>query len=1208
MANFVISSLVGNINSKRNSVLNTFRKNPFYEFFDNDKIWKRDKISARLNDLTIQKSAYNEVIPSVYGTARLAGNIIWATDIMEVKKEYTTTYSTGKGGKKVSQNNIEYYYYANIAIGICAGKVDEIKKVWADTDLINLSSYTHRIYYGTEEQNPDTLIQSIEGVNKTPAYRGLCYIVFENLPLAEFGNRIPNFTFEVSRSFVDENSVENMIDGVNIIPGCGEFVYDTEIVSKLEGLVWLHRWEYLGTQSRINQNNNSGFADSVLSTQQLKNTLPNCNWVAPVAVWFGNNLDIASCKIEPRVEFKLDLEYPTILTSPVEWKVGNLTRDNAKLITHDNGVARYGGTTSDASLVRYLAYLKQQNYHIMFYPMIFMDVANKPWRGYLTGDATDVNNFFTKTNGYNEFILHYANLVKDYCDAFIIGSELIGLTKIYTETTNNNITIRQYPAINCLKNLASQVRVIVGNNVKIGYASDWTEYHHTDNGWYNMDDLWSDSNIDFIGIDAYFPLTDKKENLITKQDIKDGWTSGEGYDWIYSDSSRTIKTNIESKYAWKNISWWWKNQHINPNGETTSWVPESKKIWFTEYGFASVDGTTNEPNRFYDPNSVDGGFPRFSDGKVDYFAQRQAIQATNEVWQNSNMVERKFLWCWDARPYPYFPDKLSVWNDGNLWYYGHWINGKLGNLMFVNMIKNLFEDVGIDFELIGDIDIYDSIDGIVLNNIVSINEILSILQKVFFFDYYEKDGKLYITSKKSASSLRIFDDELLEVEKGIYFKANIIGEKELPYKIDLSFINKDFNYEIGHTYSERNAVNSDKKESENIPVAITQFKANQIVEKLLYSTWLEKVIYEIKLPPKYIYLNPSDVITLNTNNTDIILRISNIIINADNTINIKAVKCDNSLYNFKKEEHNFNKIEETILINGKTNAEIFELPAINKIHTDIDKPEIFIATNGNEKGWLGCGIYSAKTGSNNFNIINESRNNSIVGNCLNILGNAKPYYFDYKNELFVAFNDMIDTDILQNVDTFDLLDGENLALVGKEIIQFKKIELQNDGTFKLIQLLRGQYGTEQYISTHTSNEKFIFLNKGLIKQQYTNNDVDMSYDYKFITFKDSFDNATNKTLKITGINTKPLNVCHIKILDLANGDYKIRWIPRIRGDYNWKDGAEKLENKNYVLTIKDNNNNILRTINIQNSTEFTYTNEMIVEDGGGEWEVEVVEI
>ena len=66
--------------------------------------------------------------------------------------------------------------------------------------------------------------------------------------------------------------------------------------------------------------------------------------------------------------------------------------------------------------------------------------------------------------------------------------------------------------------------------------------------------------------------------------------------------------------------------------------------------------------------------------------------------------------------------------------------------------------------LIGDIDIYDSIDGIVLNNKVSVNEVLNILQKIFFFDYYERDGKLYIVSKKTTSSLRIDEDELIELE------------------------------------------------------------------------------------------------------------------------------------------------------------------------------------------------------------------------------------------------------------------------------------------------------------------------------------------------------------------------------------------------------------------------------------------------------------
>lgn len=45
-------------------------------------------------------------------------------------------------------------------------------------------------------------------------------------------------------------------------------------------------------------------------------------------------------------------------------------------------------------------------------------------------------------------------------------------------------------------------------------------------------------------------------------------------------------------------------------------------------------------------------------------------------WKDSTMIENKFVWAWDARPYPYFPDKLDVWTDGDCWIKGHWIQGK----------------------------------------------------------------------------------------------------------------------------------------------------------------------------------------------------------------------------------------------------------------------------------------------------------------------------------------------------------------------------------------------------------------------------------------------------------------------------------------------------------------------------------------------------
>lgn len=54
-----------------------------------------------------------------------------------------------------------------------------------------------RLYEGGEGQAVDPLIAPAEGPGGTPAYRGIAYAVFEDLPLVDFGNRIPNLTFEV---------------------------------------------------------------------------------------------------------------------------------------------------------------------------------------------------------------------------------------------------------------------------------------------------------------------------------------------------------------------------------------------------------------------------------------------------------------------------------------------------------------------------------------------------------------------------------------------------------------------------------------------------------------------------------------------------------------------------------------------------------------------------------------------------------------------------------------------------------------------------------------------------------------------------------------------------------------------------------------------------------------------------------------------------
>lgn len=160
----------------------------------------------RLGDLSVSSSAYGAAIPVVYGTVRLAGNMIWSSGIREIKN--VSVQEIGKGGSSPTETNISYSYFASFALGLCEGPAESITRIWADGKLIYdttgsgddiaKAQFRFRFYPGNETQDPDSLIVTDVGAAAAPAHRGLCYVVFEDLALVDFGNRIPNITFEVT--------------------------------------------------------------------------------------------------------------------------------------------------------------------------------------------------------------------------------------------------------------------------------------------------------------------------------------------------------------------------------------------------------------------------------------------------------------------------------------------------------------------------------------------------------------------------------------------------------------------------------------------------------------------------------------------------------------------------------------------------------------------------------------------------------------------------------------------------------------------------------------------------------------------------------------------------------------------------------------------------------------------------------------------------
>ena len=318
----------------------------------------------RLNDLRVIASEEGAPIPRLWGRMRISGQVIWATNFEEVSRT-TTQKASSKGGPK--SRTTEYSYFANFAVGLCEGVLDRVGRVWADGKEIDISIFTTRFYRGTEDQAADSLIVAKEGASNAPTYRGLAYIVFERLPLEKFGNRLPQLSFEV----IAAGGVENHIRAVNIIPGSTEFGYDTTIVTRKVSA---------GVTTTENAHVSSERSDWTVSIDDLTAGCSNLKAASLVVPWFGNDLRCGVCQIRPGVENTAKV------TKPEAWKVSGITRAAAHVVSEVEGRPAFGGTPSDASVIRAIQDLRARGLKITFYPFVLMDVPGYPWRGRITCD------------------------------------------------------------------------------------------------------------------------------------------------------------------------------------------------------------------------------------------------------------------------------------------------------------------------------------------------------------------------------------------------------------------------------------------------------------------------------------------------------------------------------------------------------------------------------------------------------------------------------------------------------------------------------------------------------------------------------------------------------------------------------------------------------------------------------------------------------
>ncbi len=1200
-----------------------------------DRAYSRSVNGPRLQNLGVQSSTEGAAIPRLYGRARLSGQMIWATNLEEeVSVSTSTTASTtsssssgGGGGKgfggggasststtSVTTTTTTYSYFANVAIGLCEGPVAHLGRIWADGKPLALDGITFRFYHGDESQQPDALIVAKEGAANAPAYRGLCYIVFERLPLADFGNRIPQLSFELVRPV---GQLETMVRALCVIPGTTEFGYDPRVLIKQGGS---------GRAAQENRHTSFAQADFAVAIDEAQALCPNLRRVSLVAGWFGTDLRAGSCQVMPKV----DLAAKEV--SGTQWQVSALTRDTASVVSLHDGRPAYGGSPSDESLILAIRDLKQRGLAVTLNPFVMMDIPQGnslpdphnpasaqpayPWRGRITchpapgvagspdgtsGAATQVSAFFGSAQpghfavsgnsvtysgpnewSYRRMVLHMAALAQAAggVDAFLIGSELIGLTRVRSGSG-------VYPAVAQLRQLAADVKAILPG-AKLVYAADWTEYGAHVRGnevRFPLDSLFADPNIAAVGIDFYAPLSDWREGAAhadallaaSPQDVaylRSRVFAGEAFDFYYaSDEDRLngIRTPITDGLGkpWihrqKDLRSWWANSHVErvSGAETsaTAWVPGMKPLWLNEIGVPAVDKGANQPSTFPDPKSSESGLPYFSTGQRDDLIQRRALQALLSAFdpdfgasESENPVSSVYggrmidpgasaIWAYDARPWPAFPLAGDVWGDADNWTTGHWLNGRLGTAPLADLIAAVLADYGLSE--VSAASAPGLVDGLVLDRPMTARAVLDDLCGLFAVEAREEEGRLTFFARPNRPAALLSRDLCVEEEGKALTTTRRVQDSELPLELTVSFSEGETDYRSTAVSSRRQVGATRQSRSLDLGVTASRALLQAETDNMLQDIWAGRDTVSCHVPPSLLALQPGDAVTLSDNGLARTLLVTALNGGLTRALEARVLPASRTQPAFGTQRRRY-KAPAAI---GSPAVMLIELPAPAGGETALLRAAASLSP---WPGPLGLWRGSAATGFAEAGVLPVA---ATMGETLQPLAAGPLWRFDHATTLDVQ----LISGALASLPPESVLGGNNaLALAngqgGHEIIQFANAALIGPGTYRLSGLLRGAGGSEAAMAdTVPASAAFALLDASLVALASGSDWIGREATWRIGARRlgPADGAAVQITATVEGLALKPLAPVHLNA-SREGSDIRLTWIRRTRtGGDNW---------------------------------------------------------
>ncbi len=511
---------------------------------------------------------------------------------------------------------------------------------------------------------------------------------------------------------------------------------------------------------------------------------------------------------------------------------------------------------------------------------------------------------------------------------------------------------------------------------------------------------------------------------------------------------------------------------------------------------------------------------------------------------------------------------------------------------------------------------YD-VRGYTVNQPGEIRGAIQELARDFFFGCAEQDNKLVFKLRGRAAVAAIPEADLgarsesrKDKDDNEWVNETLQEDLEIPRIFTYTYICQDTFY-ADDTKSEQRTLMPNETTTGNSeiifrsPVVHTPDEAQQIVERLCYLAYVNRLQQEFSTMPKYIKLDPEDVITFTYQSFEFKVRI--VRMDTGDALKLTTVIEDELSYisNATGAAPDGQPLP-TIVTTGPATIFAFDTNYIedsdSNLGGDFDTPGLYVMFGSTSTNWLGATAYMRETSSSPWTNVGSKLKAATWGKAVNTLPDVSDWAaWDYSSELTVrppvgvlfdplssreptGFSSTTQDEIMED----PLL---NLIKVGEELLQFVNATNNGDGTFTLNTFLRARRGTSFGLSTHNVGDDVILVEKSaMLRMPFSLADIGDYKQFKGVSTNSDAGLAPVKYSMINAAELRPYAPNDVRGARDGGDNLTITWsrCARLNGHNMWVDGTGTIDNPEsveaYEVDVLDSNDTVLRTLTATSDT------------------------